>query len=762
MRKILTVLFACLFAVLCLSACGKGVQKPDPSPSQSEEAAAVELLICGLPQAGIPSEGLYLAAKERFDALTEREQRSVSNADKLTDGLAEIVSCKRILAVSEAIDALPEVQSLTQADDGDILAARAAYDALTEAERPRVGNYGKLIEAELCRGMVPTLDGMQSIYRYDGIAGGKLAFRVDDFVELYREGMPKAEEGVSYENGILTLSAEYMNALTYGVSRFEAVTSSGSSIAFKILKYSDNYRFFDADTLVYNTPDGNNIARPRVVDSGIDGKSFEYDFAGKENGTYIIAYDSNGNLGIEKFDCKKDHTYLFQFDIEMLDEPLSESNNFILTFEYLFNVLYQRRSNSLYVENRGIPDTLIIDSATAYAEVSIRYNGSVGNVRLLVNWKDRDHSMAGFVLHNYQTFHALVDNILFLEVPDSPDTVKVDFDSQGGSAVPSQKTKLGQKLPEPAAPVRAGYVFDGWYREAECLTPWNFSADTVDGSMTLYAGWLRADGTLGGSVSLFRFESAAPADLVLMKGEKTLSKLTVNGLEMGAGLIDSAQTVTLSASFLRDLPVGVNYCKAELSTGEVWLFTLLKDVGSDYLFFDADNTTAYSSITAPNIKPPSSVADAGIWGKSYAWDYDETEAGTHVLIYNKNGDFGWPAYTFEQNTEYLVSFDVKATAEMPAGCYLDCFAATLQLVYEEGKWLQVPGGSDERMETWSVDNAQKKASLVITQMGNGAAHIQLRLTWKDGEHPQEGIIMRGSTSLHLMLDNVLMMKVQNA
>jgi len=352
MRKISAVLFACLFAVLCLSACGKGVQTPDPSPSQSEEAAAVELLICGLPQAGIPSEGQYLAAKERFDALTEREQRSVSNADKLTDGLAEIASCKRILAVSEAIDALPEVQSLTQADDGDILAARAAYDALTEAERPRVGNYGKLIEAELCRGMVPTLDGMQSIYRYDGIAGGKLAFRVDDFVELYREGMPKAEEGVSYENGILTLSAEYMNALTYGVSRFEAVTSSGSSIAFKILKYSDNYRFFDADTLVYNTPDGNNIARPRVVDSGIDGKSFKYDFAGKENGTYIIAYDSNGNLGIEKFDCKKDHTYLFQFDIEMLDEPLSESNNFILTFEYLFNVLYQRRSNSLYVENQ--------------------------------------------------------------------------------------------------------------------------------------------------------------------------------------------------------------------------------------------------------------------------------------------------------------------------------------------------------------------------------------------------------------------------
>lgn len=47
MRKILTVLFACLFAVLCLSACGKGVQKPDPSPSQSEEAAAVELLIAG-------------------------------------------------------------------------------------------------------------------------------------------------------------------------------------------------------------------------------------------------------------------------------------------------------------------------------------------------------------------------------------------------------------------------------------------------------------------------------------------------------------------------------------------------------------------------------------------------------------------------------------------------------------------------------------------------------------------------------------------
>lgn len=54
----------------------------------------------------------------------------------------------------------------------------------------------------------------------------------------------------------------------------------------------------------------------------------------------------------------------------------------------------------------------------------------------------------------------------------------------------------------PQNPVRDGYVFDGWYKEAECLTPWNFDTDVVSlqydengiynyNETRLYAKWIK-------------------------------------------------------------------------------------------------------------------------------------------------------------------------------------------------------------------------------------------------------------------------------
>lgn len=41
----------------------------------------------------------------------------------------------------------------------------------------------------------------------------------------------------------------------------------------------------------------------------------------------------------------------------------------------------------------------------------------------------------------------------------------------------------------PAAPTRAGYVFGGWYKEASCIHPWNFSTDVITNDISLFADW---------------------------------------------------------------------------------------------------------------------------------------------------------------------------------------------------------------------------------------------------------------------------------
>ena len=65
---------------------------------------------------------------------------------------------------------------------------------------------------------------------------------------------------------------------------------------------------------------------------------------------------------------------------------------------------------------------------------------------------------------------------------------QVTFDSNGGSAVTSQTVKAGKCASEPATPTKKGFVFDGWYTDANLST--QFSFDTkIKSDITLYAKW---------------------------------------------------------------------------------------------------------------------------------------------------------------------------------------------------------------------------------------------------------------------------------
>lgn len=67
----------------------------------------------------------------------------------------------------------------------------------------------------------------------------------------------------------------------------------------------------------------------------------------------------------------------------------------------------------------------------------------------------------------------------------------VTFNIQGHGVAPSDQTAAcGSTVTEPTAPTQTGYAFGGWYKEAACTTPWNFSTDTMPASnLTLYAKW---------------------------------------------------------------------------------------------------------------------------------------------------------------------------------------------------------------------------------------------------------------------------------
>ena len=76
----------------------------------------------------------------------------------------------------------------------------------------------------------------------------------------------------------------------------------------------------------------------------------------------------------------------------------------------------------------------------------------------------------------------------------------VTFDTQGGGpSIPPQSVYYGEKVTKPDDPVKEGYVFDGWYREPECINPWDFENYEVWEAFTLYAKWTKVSS--GGSGS---------------------------------------------------------------------------------------------------------------------------------------------------------------------------------------------------------------------------------------------------------------------
>lgn len=64
----------------------------------------------------------------------------------------------------------------------------------------------------------------------------------------------------------------------------------------------------------------------------------------------------------------------------------------------------------------------------------------------------------------------------------------ITLDAQNGTENVIVKVIKDSAVPEPEAPIREGYTFNGWYTEQGCANEWDFG-DAVTSDMTLYAGW---------------------------------------------------------------------------------------------------------------------------------------------------------------------------------------------------------------------------------------------------------------------------------
>lgn len=92
----------------------------------------------------------------------------------------------------------------------------------------------------------------------------------------------------------------------------------------------------------------------------------------------------------------------------------------------------------------------------------------------------------------------------------------VNFESGGGSDVPSQTVQYGERIVEPDEPTREGCTFNGWYSDLDRTALWRFDTDTVQGNMTLYAGWLAGNAPEVPQEKAFPWWLLIPAALILL------------------------------------------------------------------------------------------------------------------------------------------------------------------------------------------------------------------------------------------------------
>ncbi len=128
----------------------------------------------------------------------------------------------------------------------------------------------------------------------------------------------------------------------------------------------------------------------------------------------------------------------------------------------------------------------------------------------------------------------------WLEEDITKRTFKVTFDSMSGSAVEPVTALYGTLVEKPSDPTRTGYVFVGWYKQADLSEEWDFSSDTLTENITLYAKWVSESDASGCDILTaegFDFDAEG----------KTLSIKTPNSQEYFA--LSSALTVSPYASW---------------------------------------------------------------------------------------------------------------------------------------------------------------------------------------------------------------------
>lgn len=97
------------------------------------------------------------------------------------------------------------------------------------------------------------------------------------------------------------------------------------------------------------------------------------------------------------------------------------------------------------------------------------------------------------------------------DVCDYADNIcTVEFVSRSADTFPAQQVEKGDYASHPGTPIRAGYTFTGWYKDAACTDYFYFFYPVEDNHLVLYAGWKSEMATPTPEIDSFPYSTPSP------------------------------------------------------------------------------------------------------------------------------------------------------------------------------------------------------------------------------------------------------------
>ena len=116
-----------------------------------------------------------------------------------------------------------------------------------------------------------------------------------------------------------------------------------------------------------------------------------------------------------------------------------------------------------------------------------------------------------------------IAEFIYTVAEDVPSQYIITFESNGGTIVPAQSILENEKIEQPETPVKEGYLLEGWFKEAEYETIWDFEKDTVTSDITLYAKWTEDPSAAVYTVSFELQEHGTPIESLTVKTGELLT-----------------------------------------------------------------------------------------------------------------------------------------------------------------------------------------------------------------------------------------------